>query len=91
MSVSIHRIGDPNSAGAPVISTPSNSNVFANGILIAVNGSPVQGHGKGSHANPFTANGSSNVFINNTPVNRTGDADTCDHPRATGSPNVFVN
>lgn len=90
MTRPVERIGDVNTAGAPIIAT-SNTTVFANGILVAVDGSLVAGHGSGAHAHPFTATGSSNVFINNIPVNRVGDIDTCGHVRASGSPNVFIN
>lgn len=86
----IERIGDTNTAGAPVTAT-GQSTVFANGILVAVNGSAVARHGKNAHAGPQTANGSSNVFINQIPINRVGDADTCGHTRSSGSTNVFVN
>ena len=86
----IERIGDLNTAGAPIKGTPQQS-VFANNILVAVNGSPVAKHGKGSHSSPRTANGSQNVFINHIPINRVGDGDTCGHSRSSGSPNVFVN
>lgn len=85
----MHRQGDPNTVGAVIIST-NQSTVFANGILISVNDSPVAGHGLPPHASPFTANGSSTVFAEGIPVNRQGDSDTCGHSRASGSPNVNV-
>lgn len=84
-----HMIGTPNTAGAPVTSSLQ-STVYCNGQLVAVDGSPVAGHGPGIHAGPVTANGSSTVFINGIPVNRKGDADTCGHARASGSPNTTV-
>jgi uncharacterized Zn-binding protein involved in type VI secretion len=65
--------------------------VYANNLLVSVDGSPVEDHGPGVHADPLTANGSPNVFIQFIPVNRLGDEDTCGHPRAQGSPNVYVN
>lgn len=86
----IQRIGDANTAGAPIKSTLQGT-VFANNILVAVNGSPVAKHGRGRHSSPRTANGSPNVFIAQIPINRVGDADTCGHQRSTGSSNVFVN
>jgi len=86
----VHRLTDPNTAGAPVVQTVQ-STVYANDLLIAVDGSPVEGHGTGEHADPVTANGSTNVFIENIPVNRLGDEDSCGHPRAEGSPDVYVN
>lgn len=88
----VHRLGDPNTAGAPVIAINTvMQNVYANNRLIAVDLSPVKGHGPAIHSGPRTYNGSNNVFIENIPVNRIGDPDTCGHPRAVGSPNVFVN
>jgi uncharacterized Zn-binding protein involved in type VI secretion len=86
----VHRLTDPNTDDAPVIQTVQ-STVYANNLLIAVDGSPVEGHGIGEHADPVTANGSTNVFIENIPVNRLGDEDSCGHPRAEGSPDVYVN
>lgn len=86
----VHRLTDDNTAGAPITSTVQNT-VYANNLLVGVDGSPVQGHGPGVHAGPLTANGSTNVFIENIPVNRKGDEDTCGHPRNVGSPDVYVN
>ena len=86
----VHRLTDPNEADAPIIEVVQQT-VFANNLLVSVDGSQVEGHGSGEHAAPLTANGSQNVFINNIPVNRLGDPDTCGHPRAQGSPDVFVN
>lgn len=86
----IERIGDTDTGGGAVTSTPQAS-VYANNILVSVDGGNVSGHGPGIHSSPKTANGSSNVFVNNIPVNRIGDADTCTHTRSTGSPDVFVN
>jgi uncharacterized Zn-binding protein involved in type VI secretion len=85
-----HRIEDLNTAYAPIISVVQ-STVYCNGILVAVDGSPVKPHGLPPHAAPVTANGSQTVFINGTPVNRTGDPDSCGHPRMNpGSPNTYV-
>ena len=86
----VQRLTDLNTADAPVISTLQTT-VYSNNLLVAVDGSPVQGHGPAPHASPVTANGSPNVFINNIPVNRETDPDSCGHPRVDGSPNVFVN
>ncbi len=85
----VHRQGDPNTAGALVLDVAQKT-VFANNSLVSVDGSPVADHGRGRHDAPFTANGSSTVFIENIPINKRGDADTCGHPRASGSPDVFV-
>ena len=86
----VHRLTDPNTAGAPIIEVIQSS-VFTNYLLTSVDGSPVQGHGPGEHGGPLTANGSTDVFIEYIPVNRLGDPDTCGHPRADGSPDVYVN
>lgn len=85
----IERLLDLNEADAPIIDIPQ-STVFANDLLVSIDGSDVEGHGPGEHASPLTANGSPTVFVAYIPVNRIGDPDTCGHPRATGSPNVFV-
>lgn len=89
MSKPVHRLGDPNEDGAAVTDIAQGT-VFANNMLVSVDGSTVEGHGLGEHASPVTANGSATVFIGGIPVNRQGDADTCGHPRADGSPNVNV-
>lgn len=86
----VHRLTDDNTAGAPITHTVQ-STVYANNLLVGVDGSPVEGHGPGVHGAPLTANGSTNVFIENIPVNRKGDEDTCGHPRNIGSPDVYVN
>ena len=86
----VHRLFDPNTAGAPITSVIQNS-VYSNYLLTSVDGSPVAGHGPGVHGGPLTANGSTNVFIEYIPVNRLGDPDTCGHPRAEGSPDVYVD
>ena len=85
----VHRLTDPNTAGAPIIEVIQKT-VFANYLLVSVDGCPVQGHGPGEHAGPLTANGCQSVFIEYIPVNDRGDPDTCGHPRAQGSPNVFT-
>ena len=90
----VQRVGDANNVGG-AITTVLQSNVYANGILIAVDGSTVSSHtpNTGFHlvANCRTAAGSNNVFINNKKVTITGGADNCAHTRSGGSPNVFVN
>jgi uncharacterized Zn-binding protein involved in type VI secretion len=89
MSKPVHRLGDPNEDGAAVTDIAQGT-VFANNMLVSIDGSAVEGHGLGEHDSPVTANGSATVFIGGIPVNRQGDADTCGHPRADGSPNVNV-
>ena len=88
----IVRLGDINDGGGAITSTP-NSSVFADGLLIAVDGSKGTGHGPGAHAGEVwqTANGSSTVFVEGIGVNRVGDTDTCGHKRANGSPTIIVD
>jgi len=85
----VHRMGDPNDAGAPIVSVPQ-STVFVNGRIGSVDGSSVAGHGKNVHSSPKTANGSATVFFGGIPANRQGDADTCGHTRTSGSPDMIV-
>jgi len=86
----IHRQFDTNNIGAPIIAVVQKS-VYANNLLVSVDGSRVQGHGIGKHFSPETANGSRNVYIENIPVNRRGDNDTCGHSRISNGSNVYVN
>ena len=85
----VHRLGDYNEDGAEVYDIPQGT-VYANGLLVSVDGSKVEEHDTGEHNHPETANGSPTVFIGGIPVNRQGDADTCEDERAEGSPDVFV-
>jgi uncharacterized Zn-binding protein involved in type VI secretion len=87
----VHRLGDLNDAGGSILSIPQ-STVFANGILISVDGSLVSPHRPflEPHITAKTSSGSSTVSIGGIPVNRQGDADTCGHTRVGGSDNVFV-
>ena len=102
MTKSVHRLGDPNTADGRISSIPQNT-VYANNILVSVDGSTVGGAPEPVYdqmgnftgvINPgggtTTANGSPTVFINNIPVNRIGDPDSDNTPRDTGSPDVFV-
>lgn len=91
----IQRLTDPNS-GNGLINTIPQSTVFANNLLVSVNGSRGTSHPPcpfvpiHCQGNWVTAGGNPRVMINNIPVNRTGDGDTCGHVRVAGSPNVFV-
>ena len=84
----VQRKTDANSGGGTITDTKTNTNVFANGLLISINGSTVSNHG--THTGVITANGSTKVFIHGIGVNRTGDADSCGDTRSGGSTNVFV-
>jgi uncharacterized Zn-binding protein involved in type VI secretion len=84
----VHRLFDKNAAKAEIVKV-FQSSVFANNLPVSIDGSKVAPHLL--HRNPFTANGSKDVFIENKSVNRQNDKDTCGHPRVIGSPDVFVN
>jgi len=80
----VHRLGDPNDEDGIITDIPQGT-VFANELLVSINGSLVEG------GPTVTANGSPTVFIGGIPVNRLGDEDSDGTPRAQGSPNVYVN
>lgn len=90
----LHRLGDANTGGG-IITTIPQSTVFANGRLVAVNGS--QGTGHAPFVPPHldhqwtTTSGGPTVFAEGIPVNKQGDPDSCGHARAAGSPDVFVH
>jgi hypothetical protein len=87
----IQRIGDANDAGAATTDGDGNGTVYANNILVNVNGSSVVPHlPDNAHSGVVTANGSSNVFAHNVSVNFTDNPDSCGHVRIGGSSNVFV-
>lgn len=86
----VNRLYDKNSKGAPILLVPQSS-VFANNLPVSVDGSFVKPHGLRRHRKPFTANGSSSVFVEGKPVNDRFDLDTCGHPRIGGSPDVFTH
>jgi len=92
MGVEVHRLGDANVAGG-IVSGPLQSTVYANGLLVAVDGSAVTPHFPfiPPHIGTVTANGSPTVFAEGIPINGMGDPDSCGHPRASGSPDVFVD
>lgn len=90
----VQRIGDANDYSAPALDSDGNGSVYANNILILVDGSTVQPHvprrGGFVHDPTFTANGSGKVFAHGVPVNFTDNPDTCGHVRIGGSGDVFV-
>jgi hypothetical protein len=87
----IQRIGDANDAGAATTNGDGNSTVYANNILVNVNGSSVVPHlPDNAHSGVVTANGSSNVFAHNVSINFTDNPDSCGHVRIGGSSDVFV-
>lgn len=92
MAVQVHRLGDANTGGGVVVG-PLQGSVYANGKLVAVDGSAVTPHDPfiPPHVGTITANGSETVFAEGIPINGLGDADSCAHARAGGSPDVFVD
>ncbi|RAI01103.1 hypothetical protein DLJ53_17965 [Acuticoccus sediminis] len=92
MTNKAHRVGDTNTAGAPV--TDSLQTFFRDGgKLVAVDGSPVAPHTPFTtpHITTVTANGVSWFRINGIPANRTGDADSCGHARASSGAVINLN
>ena len=91
----VHRMGDSNTAGGSITTIPQGK-VFANNLLVAIDGSRGTSHAPCPlpviHcANVWvTTQGRSTVYANNISVNCEGDSDTCGHSRASGSPNVFA-
>jgi uncharacterized Zn-binding protein involved in type VI secretion len=96
MSVPIHRHGDARACGATTI-VSGQSTVFANSILVSVNGDP------NSHGGGALVAGSNNVFIEGKAVvNNSADGSAADNlcpslagahcapVTAAGSPDVFV-
>lgn len=81
MTKPVHRLGDYNECGGEITEVIQGT-VYANELLVSIDGSDVEGD--------ETANGSQSVFINGIPVNREGDPDESGCARAEGSPNVFV-
>ena len=90
MGQSVHRVGDPNTAGGLVIG--GDSTVLVNGRPIAVVGNGVTSHPSYDppHSCAQTRANQTTVMVNGKLVSTTGAGDTCGHPRAGGSPDVFV-
>ena len=95
MPLQVHRLGDANTGGGTIIAIPQSS-VFANSLLVCVDGSIGTSHRPCSDSdihcqgNWVTTSGGQTVFAEGIPVNKMGDPDSCGHPRAAGSPNVFM-
>lgn len=93
MARKIQRLGDSNDGYGIIFNIPQ-SKVFADDLLIAVNGS------MGSEHEPFhgdhledawqTISSQSKVFIDGLPVIGEGDTDTCNHIREGGSHKVLI-
>ena len=95
MALDCHRMSDCNTAGGCITSIPQ-STVFANNLLVCVDGSIGTSHPPCDEpaihcaGNWVTVSGGPTVFAENIPVNKTGYPDSCGHARAAGSPNVFL-
>lgn len=95
-SRTIVRQGDANVAGG-VITDPKQGSVYANGRLVACDGSQGSSDAECEDGNVHcafhwiaTPAGSRTVFAEGRRVLAEGDVDTCGHPRAVGSPNVYA-
>ena len=93
----VHRITDTNTAGGAIVSTSPNTTVFANSLLVAINGSTGTNDSSCSNnnihcsGNWVTAGGCSTVFAHGVPINYAGNVDTCGHARQeNASPDVFI-
>lgn len=92
----IQRQNDKNNANGAITNTASNTTVFANGLLVAVNGSTGTSDNSCNNNNIHcggnwqTAGGCPTVFAQGSPVNFTGNLDTCGHVRVGGSGDVFL-
>jgi len=64
-----------------------NTDVRANGSIVAVFGSPVVGHGRDAHSSPSMVAASTKVRAHGIGVCRSGDRASCSHT-ASGSSNV---
>ena len=86
----LSRVGDTNEMKGAIISGAST--VFANGILVGLQGSKITPHApwKGLHKNAMVTDGSPTVFVEGLPVARVGSGNHCGHHMAQGSPDVFV-
>lgn len=88
----IQRISDQNDGGGAITTVSPNTTVFANNLLVSVDGSKGTGHGDSPHCEGCwsTSGGSPVVLTHGIPTNYKGNADTCGHTRVGGSSNVFV-
>jgi len=95
MPLQVHRLGDVNTGGGAITAIPQ-STVFANNLLVCVNGSIGTSHPPCPDPSIHcagawvTTSGGPTVFAEGIPINKMGDPDSCSHVRASGSPNVFM-
>jgi uncharacterized Zn-binding protein involved in type VI secretion len=85
----LSRVGDTNEMKGAIISGAST--VFANGILVGLQGSKITPHApfKGPHKVATVTNGSPTVFVEGLPVARVSSGNSCGHHMIQGSPDVF--
>jgi uncharacterized Zn-binding protein involved in type VI secretion len=85
----LSRVGDTNEMKGAIISGAST--VFANGILVGLQGSKITPHApfKGLHKNAMVTDGSPTVFVEGLPVARVSSGNSCGHHIIQGSPDVF--
>jgi len=96
----VTRVGDLSTGheGYPpsAVTIPNNSTVYANGILVAVQGGSFATHVKPKNpphlegADRVITGGSGTVFVEGKPVTRIGDDIADGDASAQGSPNVFA-
>lgn len=86
MSKKLVRVGDVNSGGGRVLSGESSLRV--NGKPVAVDGSPVSGHGRGPHAHARCRASVSSVTVKGKRLIFVDDVDSCGHTRVQGSPDT---
>jgi uncharacterized Zn-binding protein involved in type VI secretion len=86
----LSRIGDTNNMKGAIMSGAST--VFANGILVGLQGSKISPHApfKGPHKSAIVTDGSPTVFADGIAVARVSSGNSCGHHMMQGSPDVFV-
>lgn len=84
----VSRVGQ-DVAGGPIL-PGGNGSVFVNGVLAAVRGCPVAGHGQNEHSGPVMVGASGSVFAQGISICRAGDSASCGHT-ASGSGDVYAN
>ena len=99
MTNRLQRLGELNSGGGAIQTIPGQGNVFANGQLVAIQGSTGSSHAECFSSPPIiihcagvwqTTSLTPTVFVNNIPVTTENSVDTCGHIRIGGSLDIFV-
>ena len=89
MSIPQVRLGDVNSAGAPVIVVKA-TRTLTNGIPTVTAGDIVAPHNSDPTHFAVTTTINPRVLAQGVPVTNLGAVDTCGHVRVTGSANVLT-